>query len=63
MENFENSSKQALVNSTLALDRIARHEAQCGKRWGLVVKLLALGLMQMWGLLTFLLADKLNWIS
>lgn len=59
----EENSRQALINSTLALDRIARHEEECGKRWAMVVKLLSLGVAQLWGLLVFLLAERMEWLS
>ena len=63
---FPNEGSQtanaAMLKSTLALDRIDRHEAECGRRWGIVVKLLFLVLTQLGGLLAFLVADKLGWL-
>lgn len=53
----------ALLKATLAFDRIERHEAQCSKRWGIVIKLMLLVLTQMGGLLFFLISDKLEWLS
>ena len=55
--------RQAVINSTLALDRIARHEQECGKRWALVVRLMILALVKMGGLFSFLLMDKLGGFS
>lgn len=52
----------ALLKATLALDRIERHEAECGRRWGLVVKLLLVALVHLSGMLGFLIADKLGWL-
>jgi len=52
----------ALLKATLALDRIERHEEECGRRWGLVVRLLFVALAQISGLLAFLIGDKLGWI-
>lgn len=56
------TANKALLKSTLALDRIERHEAECGRRWGIVMKLLFLVLTKLFGLLSFLIADKLGWL-
>ena len=56
------TANDALLKSTLALDRIERHEAECGRRWGIVMKLLFLVLTKLSGLLSFLIADKLGWL-
>jgi len=56
------TANSALLRSTLALDRIDRHEAECGRRWGIVMKLLFLVLTQLFGMLSFLIADKLGWL-
>jgi hypothetical protein len=55
------TANSALLKSSLALDRIERHEAECGRRWGIVMKLLFLVLTKLIGLLSFLIADKLGW--
>ncbi|NVJ71368.1 MAG: hypothetical protein HWE08_13485 [Alphaproteobacteria bacterium] len=55
------TANAALLKATLALDRIERHEEECGRRWGLVVKLLLVALAQLGGLLVFLITDKLGW--
>ena len=52
----------ALLKGTLALDRIARHEETCGKRWSTVMKLLWFVTVKIFALLTFLLADKWGWL-
>jgi len=63
---FEDEGSQtanaALLKATLALDRMERHEAECGRRWGIVVKLLFLVLTQLLGVSSFLIADKLGWL-
>ena len=56
-----NMANAAFLKATLAFDRIERHELECSKRWGLVVKLLLLVLAQLGTLLVFLLAEKLGW--
>lgn len=56
-----NTANEALLRATLAFDRIDRHEIECSKRWGLVIKLMLLVLAQLGGLLLFLLSDKLGW--
>lgn len=56
------TANAALLKATLALDRIERHEAECGRRWGLVVKLLLLALTQLGGLLVFLISDRLGFL-
>jgi len=56
------TANSALLRATLALDRMERHEAECGRRWGIVMKLLFLVLTQLFGLLGFLIADKLGWL-
>jgi len=56
------TANAALLRSTLALDRIDRHEAECGRRWASVMKLLFLVLTKLVGLLGFLVADKLGWL-
>jgi len=56
------TANSALLRATLALDRMERHEAECGRRWGIVLKLLFLVLTQLFGLLGFLTADKLGWL-
>lgn len=56
------TANAAMLKSTLALDRIDRHEAECGRRWGIVMKLLFLVLTQLFGMLSFLIADKLGWL-
>ncbi|WP_286828734.1 MULTISPECIES: hypothetical protein [Kordiimonas] len=61
MQDGSETANAALLKATLALDRIERHEAECGRRWGLVVKLLLLALTQLGGLLVFLVTDKLGW--
>lgn len=53
----------ALMRATLALDRIERHEEECGRRWGLAIKLLLLALAQLCALLVFLIGDKLGWLA
>lgn len=57
------TANAAMLKSTLALDRIDRHEAECGRRWGIVMKLLFLVLTQLLGLFSFLIADKLGWLA
>ncbi|WP_262694491.1 hypothetical protein [Kordiimonas aquimaris] len=57
-----NTANAALLKATLAFDRIERHEAQCSKRWGIVIKLMLLVLTQVGGLLFFLISDKLGWL-
>ena len=57
------TANAALLRATLALDRIERHEAECERRWGLVVKLLLVALTKLGALLLFLLADKLEWFA
>ena len=56
------TANAALLRSTLALDRMERHEAECGRRWGIVMKLLFLVLTQLLGVFSFLIADKLGWM-
>jgi hypothetical protein len=56
------TANAALLKATLALDRIERHEEECGRRWGLVVKLLLIALAQLGGLLLFLVGEKLGWM-
>ena len=56
------TAQAALLKATLALDRIERHEEECGRRWGLVVRLLLLALAKLGALLVFLIADKLGWL-
>ena len=56
------TANAAHLKAALALDRIDRHEAECGRRWGIVMKLLFLVLTQLFGLLSFLVADKLGWL-
>ncbi|WP_374764255.1 hypothetical protein [Yunchengibacter salinarum] len=55
------TAQSALVKSSLALDRIERHEETCGRRWGHVLRLIWLMLVKLSALLSFLLADKLGW--
>lgn len=55
------TANAALMRATLALDRMERHEAECGRRWGIVMKLMFLVLTKLGGLLSFLVADKLGW--
>ncbi|MBL4838514.1 MAG: hypothetical protein JKY34_13145, partial [Kordiimonadaceae bacterium] len=55
------TANAALMKATLALDRMARHEAECGRRWGIVMKLMFVVLTKLGGLLFFLIADKLGW--
>lgn len=57
------TANEALLKATLACDRIERHEIECGKRWGIVIKLMLLVLAQLGGLLLFLLSDKLGWFA
>lgn len=57
------TAQAALLKATLALDRIERHEEECGRRWGLVVRLLLLALAKLGGLLVFLIADKMGWLA
>ncbi|WP_262689775.1 hypothetical protein [Kordiimonas aestuarii] len=57
------TANAALVKATLALDRIERHEEECGRRWGLAIRLLLLALMKLGALLLFLITDKLGWLS
>ena len=57
------TANAALLKSTLALDRMERHEAECGRRWGIVMKLMFIMLTQLIGVSTFLIADKLGWLS
>ncbi|WP_417462865.1 hypothetical protein [Kordiimonas sp.] len=57
------TAQAALLKATLALDRIERHEEECGRRWGLVVRLLLLALAKLGALLVFLIADKLGWLA
>ena len=56
------TANAALLKATLALDRMERHEAECGRRWGIVMKLMFLILTQLLALITFLLGDKLGWL-
>ncbi len=56
------TANAALLKATLALDRIERHEEECRRRWGLVVKLMLLVLAKLGALLIFLIADKLGWL-
>ena len=56
------TANAAHLKAALALDRIDRHEAECGRRWGIVMKLLFLVLTQLFGMLSFLVADKLGWL-
>ena len=55
------TANAALMKATLALDRMERHEAECGRRWGIVMKLMLLVLTKLGGLLAFLITDKLGW--
>lgn len=57
------TANTALLKATVAFDRIERHEIECSKRWGLVIKLLLLMLGQGALLLYFLLGDKLGWLT
>jgi len=57
------TANTALLKATLALDRIERHEMECSRRWGIVIRLIFLVLMKLGGLLMFLIADKLGWLS
>lgn len=57
------TANAALMKATLALDRMERHEAECGRRWGIVMKLMFLVLTKLGGLLSFLVADKLGWLA
>ncbi|MEX0300284.1 MAG: hypothetical protein AB3N28_14515 [Kordiimonas sp.] len=57
------TANAALLKATLALDRMERHEAECGRRWGIVMKLMFLVLTKLGGLLMFLIADKLEWLA
>ena len=57
------TANAALLKATLAFDRIERHEEQCSKRWGTVIKLMLLVLTQVGGLLFFLISDKLEWLA
>ncbi len=57
------TAQAALLKATLALDRIERHEEECGRRWGLVVRLLLLALAKLGALLVFLIVDKLGWLA
>jgi len=61
LQDGSETANAALLKATLALDRIERHEAECGRRWALVVKLLLIALAQIGGLLVFLITDKLGW--
>ncbi|WP_417459221.1 hypothetical protein [Kordiimonas sp.] len=63
MPDGSETAQAALLKATLALDRIERHEEECGRRWGLVVRLLLLALTKLGALLVFLIADKLGWLS
>ncbi len=56
------TANAALLKATLALDRMERHEAECGRRWGIVMKLMFVVLTKLGGLLAFLIADKLGWL-
>lgn len=56
------TANAALLKATLALDRMERHEAECGRRWGIVMKLMYLVLTQLLGVSSFLIADKLGWL-
>jgi len=56
------TANSALMRATLAIDRIERHEEECKRRWGLVVKLMLLVVTKLGGLLMFLVADKLGWL-
>jgi len=57
------TANAALLKATLALDRMERHEAECGRRWGIVMKLMFIVLTQLVGVSSFLIADKLGWLS
>ncbi|MCJ9428702.1 hypothetical protein [Kordiimonas marina] len=57
------TANAALLKATLALDRIERHEEECGRRWGLVIKLMLVAVAQLGGLLIFLVTDKLEWLQ
>lgn len=57
------TANAALMKATLAIDRIERHEEECKRRWGLVVRLMLLVLTKLGGLLMFLVADKLGWLT
>lgn len=57
------TANMALLRATLALDRMERHEAECGRRWGIVMRLMFLVLTKLGGLLMFLTADKLGWLT
>ena len=63
LHDGSDTANAALVKATLALDRIERHEEECGRRWGLAIRLLLLALMKLGALLLFLIADKLGWLS
>lgn len=56
------TANAALLKATLALDRMERHEAECGRRWGIVMRLMFLVLTQLLALISFLIADKLGWL-
>lgn len=57
------TANAALLKATLALDRMERHEAECGRRWGIVMRLMFLVLTQLLALISFLVADKLGWLA
>ncbi|PCI59464.1 MAG: hypothetical protein COB37_11500 [Kordiimonadales bacterium] len=57
------TANAALLKATLALDRMERHEAECSRRWGTVMKLLFVVVTKLFGLLSFLVVDKLGWLA
>ena len=62
LRDGSDTANAALVKATLALDRIERHEEECGRRWGLAIRLLLIALMKLGALLLFLITDKLGWL-
>jgi hypothetical protein len=62
LQDGSDTANAALVKATLALDRIERHEEECGRRWGLAIRLLLIALMKLGALLLFLITDKLGWL-
>ncbi|GHF18286.1 hypothetical protein GCM10017044_11000 [Kordiimonas sediminis] len=60
IDTASDAANAALLKATLALDRIARHEETCGRRWAMVMKLMWVLVMKMAVLLGVLLADKVG---
>lgn len=62
MGDASDTAQEALVLAHKALTRIEMHEAECGKRWSAVQRLMQVAILKLGALLAFLIADKLGWV-